>query len=206
MYLRRALTEEQGKKLGVHKGGGGIGDCADGVLLTSRAGSDRFDCTFQEALVRPGTGDSNWVSRTNYPALGVIQTGPAEMSMFVQRDYGQRTAHLERMTLRLDGFSSVHAPYAGGEMVTRPLTFTGKELEINCSTSAAGGLFVEIQDAGGKPIEGYALADCDEIFTDDVARVVTWKKKGSDVGKLAGRPVRLRFVMKDADLYSLRFK
>ena len=30
-------------------------------------------------------------------------------------------------------------------------------------------------------------------------------KQGPDVGALAGKPVRLRFVLKDADLYSLRF-
>lgn len=205
LYLRRALTEKQGEKLGVHPGGGGIGDCSDGVLLTSRAGSERFDCTFQEALVRPGPGDANWVSRTNWPACGVIQTGPTEMSIFVQRHYGQKTAHLERLALRIDGFASIHAPYAGGEFVTHPLTFTGKQLEINCSTSAAGGIRVELQDAGGKPVPGYTLDESIEIFTDDLARVVAWKKSGSDVAPLAGKPVRLRFVMKDADLYSLKF-
>jgi hypothetical protein len=29
---------------------------------------------------------------------------------------------------------------------------------------------------------------------------------GSDVSKLAGRPIRLRLVIQDADLYSLRFR
>jgi hypothetical protein len=35
--------------------------------------------------------------------------------------------------------------------------------------------------------------------------VVTWKS-GSSVAALSGKPVRLRFVMKDADLYSIRFR
>ena len=39
---------------------------------------------------------------------------------------------------------------------------------------------------------------------DEIERAVTWRGN-SDVGALAGRPVRLRFVMKDADLYSIRF-
>lgn len=206
LYLRRALTPDEGKALEVHPGGGGTGDVSDGVLLTSRAGSERFDVTFPEAFIRPGPGKENWVSRTNFPACGVVQTGPDEMSLYVQRDYGQKTAHLERMTLRLDGFASVHAPYAGGEMLTRPLRFEGKELEINCSTSAAGGIRIEIQDADGKPIKGYALDDSVEIIADDVARVVTWKKAGSSVEALSGKTVRLRVAMKDADLYSLRFR
>lgn len=204
MEGRRALTPEQGKRLGIDPVTGGDTDCADGVLQTSRAGSKLFDRTFREALVRPGSGDGNWVSRTNYPACGIVQTGSTEMSIYVQREYGLKSAYLERLTLRLDGFASVHAPFTGGEMLTRPLRFSGSKLELNCSTSAAGGIRVEIQDAEGKPISGFAIADSIEILGDDIARVVTWKG-GAPLSKLAGRTVRLRFVMRDADLYSLRF-
>ena len=63
----------------------------------------------------------------------------------------------------------------------------------------------EIQDEGGKPLSGFTLADCPEIIGDEIEQVVSWKG-GSDVTSLAGRPVRLRFVMHDADLYSLRFR
>jgi len=76
---------------------------------------------------------------------------------------------------------------------------------MNFSTSVAGGIRVEIQDAEGKPIPGFTLADCPEIFGDALQRAVAWKS-GPDVSRLAGRPVRLRFVMKDADLYSFRFR
>jgi len=106
--------------------------------------------------------------------------------------------------LRTDGFVSVNAPYRGGELITKPFTFTGSELEINFVTSAAGGVRVEIQDTDGKAIPGYALADCPEMIGDEIGRVVAWSG-GSDVSKLAGRVVRLRFELKDADLYSLRF-
>jgi len=34
---------------------------------------------------------------------------------------------------------------------------------------------------------------------------VTWKQ-GRDLRALAGRAVRLRFAMKDADIYSIRFR
>jgi hypothetical protein len=127
------------------------------------------------------------------------------MSFYVNRDYAQPTAHVTRYTLRPDGFSSVHAPYGGGEMLTRTLVFSGKELEINYSTSAAGSIRVELQDASGKALPGFTLADSQEIIGDHIARVVTWKS-GSSVAALAAKPVRLRFVMKDADLYSIRFR
>jgi hypothetical protein len=64
---------------------------------------------------------------------------------------------------------------------------------------------VELRDAAGKPLPGFALGDCDPIYGDEIARVVKWKS-GSDVRALARRPIRLRFVMEDADLFSLRFR
>ena len=179
-------------------------DCSDGVFMTSRGGN-RYDRTFREAFFRPGLDPRNWVSRTMMAAYGVVPTGPAEMSIYYMQHDGQKTAHLLRCTLRIDGFASVNAPFSGGEMLTKPLLFAGNKMEINYSTSAAGGLRIEIQDAAGQPIPGFTLDDCPEIIGDQIERVVAWKT-GNDVGKLAGQPIRLRFVMKDADLYSLRFR
>ena len=108
-------------------------------------------------------------------------------------------------TLRLDGFVSVHAPMSGGELITKPLKFAGSTLRLNFATSAAGSVHVEIQDANGKPIAGRALADCHEVFGDEIERTVAWKD-GTNVKPLAGTRVRLRFVLKDADLFSFRFR
>src|SRR5690606_28651130 len=121
------------------------------------------------------------------------------------RNYGQPTHHLERQVLRVDGFSSVNAPYEGGEMHTRPLVFDGRELVLNYATSAAGGVRVELQDPDGQPLPGFALEDSDGIVGDEFERIFTWKGSG-DVSALAGQPVRIRFALKDADLYALRFR
>jgi len=170
----------------------------------SSRGGDRYERTFMEGWIVPGPGLGNWVSRANYPACGIVPTGSTEMSLYVQRHNAQQSVHVTRYTLRIDGFVSVHAPYAGGEMITKPLRFTGKQLELNYATSAAGSVRVEIQDAAGKPIPGFALADCPEIIGDQIDRIVAWKQ-GSDLSKLTGQPIRLRFVMKEADLYAVRF-
>jgi hypothetical protein len=199
---RRVLTPEQARAIKVDPGY--FNDCSDGVLMTTRGG-DRYDRTFMEGFLCPGIGLENWVSRTNYPALNVIRTGPAEMSLYVNQNYGQPTSHLRRYSLRLDGFASVTAPYEGGELLTKPLTFAGKELSLNFATSAAGGIRVEVQDAAGKPLPGFALADSVETIGNEIDRAVRWKA-GSDVGALAGKPVRLRFVMRDARLYALQFR
>ena len=205
-FDRRTLTPEE---LAFAEGefdpqGGKPADCSDGVIMISRAGTAEYDFTFMESFIRPGIGASNWTSRDNYPTLGVVQTGPSEMSLYINRDYGQKTAYLERMTLRLDGFSSLNAPYAGGEMTTKPFTFEGVNLAINYSTSAAGSIRVEILDEAGVPIPGYGAQDCREFIGDEIERIVAWES-GSAVGELAGKAVCLRFVMKDADVYSFRF-
>jgi len=180
------------------------GDCSDSVLLTTRSGSHTYDFTFKESLVRPGIGYSNWTTRNNYPAAGVVQTGPTEMSLYVNRHFEQNSAYLERMTLRLDGFASVNAPFTGGEMITNPLHFSGNQLVLNYSTSAAGSIKVELLDSSGRPIQGYSSQDCRELIGDEIERVVTWNGV-SDVSSLAGKPIQVRFLMKDADLFSLRF-
>jgi len=60
--------------------------------------------------------------------------------MYIYRlsHYAQPTIHIARYTLRTDGFVSVNAPYAGGELLTRLLKFSGAKFEVNFATSAAG--------------------------------------------------------------------
>jgi len=199
---RRVVSEETMAQMGGDAKYSG--DCSDAVLLTSRGGT-HYDRTFMESFIRPGIGLNNWTSRTNYPARGVVPTGENEMSMYVQRNYGQKSHHLQRLVMRTDGFASVNAPYGGGEMTTKPITFDGKRLLVNFATSAAGSVWIELQYADGSPIQGFAREDCDEIVGDEIARTVTWKGN-ADVSPLAGTPVRLRASLKDADLYSVQFQ
>ncbi len=199
---RQILNEEQAKKLNVNPDY--FKDCSDAYFMTTRGGNV-YNRTFMEGFIRPGIGLDNWVSRSNYPALNVVQTSPEEMSIYVNQDYAQPTANLHRYSLRLDGFTSISAPYSGGEVITKPFTFSGKELEINYSTSAAGEIRFEIQDENGKPVPGYTMEDSQQIIGNEIERVVLWKEN-ADLQNLASKTVRLRIKMKDADLYSLRFK
>lgn len=180
-------------------------DSSEAVLMTSRAGSGLYNRTFMEGFVRPGLHFRNWTSRANYPACGIVQTGKSELSIYVQRHYGQSVNLIERCTLRLDGFASLHADYDGGSVVTKPLTFTGKELHLNFSTGAAGHVAVEIQDASGHAYPGFTLGDCLRQSYDDIDRVIHWKS-GSDLSALSGKAVRLKFDLRDADVYSMWFK
>ena len=204
---RRVLTDEQAAAIKVNPGY--FKDTSDAIFMTTRPAEGAahlgfYDRTFLEGFIRGGIGAQNWVSRTNYPALNVVPTGASEMSVFVNQDYAQPTAHLRRYSMRLDGFASLRTGYAGGHAVTRPLVFSGRELSLNFSTSAAGGVKVGFEDADGKASSGFSVEDCVTQIGNELDRKVTWKS-GTDVSSLAGKPVRLRFSMKDADIFSFEF-
>jgi hypothetical protein len=179
-------------------------DSSDGVFLTNREGN-RYDRTFMEAFLRPGLDPGNWVSRVNMAARGVVPTSEESLGLYYSQHYAQPSHHLLHCSLRTDGFASLNAPYAGGEMITKPLIFQGERMVVNFSTSAAGSIQVEFQDVDGKPLAGYALEDCKPLRGDSIQEHVTFKEAGIDVSPLKGKPVRIRFVMKDADLYSIQF-
>jgi hypothetical protein len=181
----------------------------EGLLMSSRDGV--LFKRWNEAFLRPGMERPNtWHYGQQYIAWHLVETKSAlagaanELSLYASESYwtGKGSA-VRRYTLRLDGFVSLSAPMSGGEVITKAVTFSGSKLTMNFASSAAGSVRVEIQDSNGKPVEGYALSDCPDHFGDTVERVVRWKN-GSDIGQLAGRTVRLRFVLKDADLYSFR--
>lgn len=176
---------------------------SDGVFMTSRDGVN-FTRTFHEAFVRPGRDPRNWTDRNNMAAWGVVPTGDGEISMYYSEHYRHPTANLRRRVMRLDGFASIHAAREG-EVVTRPVVFAGEELVINYSTSAGGRVAFELIGENGRVIEGFAMADCEPVIGDEIERVVKWKG-GSDLAAIAGKPIRLRIQMKDADLYSIRFR
>jgi hypothetical protein len=179
-------------------------DLSDVVLLTSRGGS-QFDSIFSKAFLRPGIGRENWTSRTNYPALNVIQTGETEISLYLNQNYTQPTAHLRRYSLRLDGFASARANNNAGKLITKPLLFTGEKLALNFSTSAAGSVRVELQDADGIAYPGFSLDDGTELIGNEVDAIYAWKG-GADVRALSGKAVRLCFEIKDADVFAFQFR
>jgi hypothetical protein len=199
---RRVASEAEATALGVNAKYSG--DCSDNVLMSSRGGI-KYDRTFMDGFLKPEIGLENWTSRSNYPAWGIIPTGDREISLYVQKYYGSPQTGLRRYTLRPDGFAAVEAPYAGGEMTTKTLSFTGQSLYINYATSAAGSIRVQLLDGDGVEIPGFEADKCFEIIGNQIARAVRWNDS-ADISSLAGTPVRLRFIMKDAELYSIQFR
>ncbi|MEO6647357.1 MAG: hypothetical protein ABIN89_13275 [Chitinophagaceae bacterium] len=183
----------------------------EGMIISSH--DRKHFSVWPESFLRPGLRNSNtWFYGDMYQNWGLVETksmivdAPPEISLYAtERALQEKGVILRRYTLRLDGFVSVNAPLAGGEVVTKLIKFTGSKLMLNLSTSAAGSVRVEIQNADGQALPGFSLGDCPEIYGDDLERAVVWKGN-ADLAGISGKAVRVRFVVSDADVYSFIFK
>lgn len=177
----------------------------DSTVITSRDGYNFHK--WDEAYLTPGIeASSNWWYGNCLMVYGIFETpadeegAPDEISMIVPENYRIKPIDYYRYTTRLDGFFSWYAKYRGGEILTKPFTFEGSELAINFSSSALGDITVTVCDESGNELDGYKSIP---IFGDSVDRKVRFEK---DLKLLENRPVRLKFELRDCDLYSFIFR
>lgn len=176
---------------------------SDAICIASRDGR-RFE-RWAEGFVRPAPEPEVWTDRNNYPAWGLVQTSPSELSMYWSEHYRHRGNRLRRGTLRTDGFVALHANATElGEALTRPVVFSGKRLVVNYATSAIGSIRFALCDEAGKAFPGFDLPDSEVLFGNEIDHVVGWHGNVSP-GALAGRPVRLRIRLQDAELFAFQF-
>ena len=102
-------------------------------------------------------------------------------------------------SLRRDGFASMTTD-GRGSVTTRPVIFSGRHVFVNAD-ARFGALKVAVIDEDGKAVPGFGASDCRGLGrTDSTKAEITWK--GGDLSRFAGRPVRFRFDMHVASLYS----
>jgi len=117
---------------------------------------------------------------------------------------GNISSAIGLVTWKLDRFVSVDGPAEGGILRTIPVKFKGSRLEINAATKGPDGrIVVEILDAAAWPIEGVRPSD---RFKGDALRHVVTFRGNADVSRFEGRPISLRFHLKNAELYSFAFR
>lgn len=183
----------------------------DTLFMSSRNGWiwDRQE----ESFHRPGPcTEGSWIYGDNYFCYGMIPTksglgfgAPDEISFYASENYvgdQGKPARFRRLKLRQDGFVSVHFGAKEGELVTRPFVLTENSLSLNLATSAWGKIAVEVLDEYGNIINGFGRNEMYYIYGDSLDIRPMWHKCGSDLSDLQGRKIALRFIGRDADLYS----
>lgn len=153
--------------------------------------------------VIPGTAPKDRMgNRSNYMAHGIVSLpgNDREYTVYATEAYYEGPdSRLRQFTYRVDGLVSVRAGDEGGELLTKTLTFSGESLMLNFLTQDGGQIRVRLESPDGK-----TLAQSQWLTGDQLAHPVAWQA-GTDLQALQGRPVRLRFSMKKADLYSIQF-
>lgn len=174
----------------------------------------RVEPTFMSS--RDGTNFRRWLepvvpedaprdrdgNRSNYMAWGVVTTpeSPGELSVYAtEAYYTGPDSRVRRFTYRVDGFVSLRAGQQGGQLLTKPLTYDGSDLLVNCQTGPGGSLKIQLETT-----DGQALATSKPFSGDAIDQPLAWDS-GQSLESMAGKPVRLRFSLRNADLYSFRF-
>ncbi|MFW6172069.1 MAG: hypothetical protein ACODAD_16405, partial [Planctomycetota bacterium] len=149
-------------------------------------------------------------NRSNYMAWGLVELPdrPKHLSVYAtEAYYTGPDSRLRRFEYRKDGFVSVRGGPEGGELLTPPIALgeAAERLVLNFKTQPDGVIKVGLETVDGAPISGYGLSECPPLQGDRLRGNVSWKN-GADISTLGGKTVRLRFQLKQADLYSLRFQ
>ena len=185
-------------------------------LMYSRDGLDWRRAVDRQIFLQwgpPGSWDQTWVTPSHNPPIRVGD----KLYIFYQ---GRQTLHWAQppfghigsvglALLRVDGFVSLEfvEPLARsshgyqGSATTAPLLLEGKTLHLNAD-ARPGTVWVEILDPDGKPLAGLARDDCQGVhMIDSIDHVVKWRDKAS-LEALWGKPVRLRFCVQAAKVFS----
>ena len=186
----------------------------DARLSVSRDGINFKRCGGRRAFLKPGT-EGSFSSRMVWAMPSPIPMGDELWFYYsgINRDHdgivdptaGRLLSGIGRSVMRLDGFVSADAGYGGGELVTPVIRFEGAKLELNLDTAGGGSVKVELQDHQGRPIANYAESDASFLCGNSVGMPVRWGEK-TEVGELSGRPIKIRFVMRDCKLYAFQFR
>ena len=176
------------------------------IFMSSRDGTTFH--RFREPVIprtAPKDRDGN---RSNYMAYGVVTLPDNQRHLAVygtEAYYQGPDSRIRRFTYRVDGFVSIRAGAAGGELVTKPISFSGRHLALNFATQPGGEIRVEVQRADGSPIPGLELDSCKRLKGDEIVHHVQWDSS-TKLAELQHELIRLRFSLKHADLFSLRFR
>jgi hypothetical protein len=168
------------------------------ILMTSRDGT-LFYRYADPVIPRSAPRDRNH-NRSNYMVWGMFQLPdkPNEISVYGTENYYERTpGRVRRFAYRVDGFVALRGGAEGGQMTTRPLQFKGQQLLLNYVVNPGGTLTVEAFDKTGN-----VIGKSKPLSGDAVDAPISWSQKPD----LSTGNIQLRFNVKNADVYSLRFK
>ena len=184
-------------------------DVIDYYIGTSRNGAT-FDKTWvhaQKPLVARGP-DGSFDKGMLQPSSQIITRGDEHLIYYTgQFNRHHSPASAKRQTgkiglakLPLDRFVGYQAGNSTGTIVTKPFKLDGDQLQVNVDAQA-GSVRVELLDEHGDAVPGFTTEEHAKI--DELRFPIPWIS--GKLKALHGGTVRLRFTLRNATLYALKF-
>ena len=154
-------------------------------------------------------------------AWGLVEISgrPNHLSVYAtEAYYTGPDSRVRRFEYRKDGFVSLRGDAQGGVLNTKlfKLGPQAGRLTLNYSANQGGQVRVGLYQPNGTAIPGHSLSECQPLTGDQLNQTVMWKsiignnvgKAITDISRLSRKypAVRLRFELKNADLFSLQFQ
>ena len=178
-------------------------------LASSRDGRHWTRVAARATMLEPAQQDAwddNEGSHTVRPATGLFVADDEVHFYYCGSSRQEPFAGMGMANWRRDGFVSLRAAGAEGELLTRAFVVDGPELHLNID-AAEGEATVQLCDLQGQPVltrhwdEPQATIPSEPIHGDHMDVVVRWPAGG--IENWIGKPLSLRIRLRNADLYSL---
>jgi len=160
-------------------------------------------------ICRPGPAGA-WDGGVVVPGYGLVQLPSGRTGMLVE---GSPVPHKHPRRPPLGALGWAWWPQdrlvalraqEEGSFALYPLLVEGRTVHLNVKTTVAGYAQVEVVGPDGQALPGRSFADCDRLCGDHLNQVVSWRGE-TDLGHPEGAPVTLRFRLRTAELYAVRF-
>ncbi|MBF0567731.1 MAG: hypothetical protein HQK95_02570 [Nitrospirae bacterium] len=158
--------------------------------------------------------NSSYEKVTTYAGVGIVPYGegkwafPVFFSRRAHNEYVSERPAIHAAIIREDGFMAVEATLRG-EFYTYPCVFEGSRLLLNSFSYPGGEIRIEIIELRPKfeiqPFKGFSIDDCDPVRGNSMWRPVSWKGT-EELSTLAGKIVRIRFLLIRSRIFAIKFE
>ena len=184
------------------------GQRVEPTLMASRDGVHFH--RWLDAVVPESAPKDRRGNRSNYMTWGLLDlpNRPKHYSVYAtEAYYTGPDSRVRRFEYRKDGFVSVRGGKQGGQLLTKPIRLgkLAERLTLNSTIDPGGSIRVSLERTDGTPVNGFSAEECKPLPADSLNHTVTWKA-GADLSSLKGQQVRLRFHIKQADVYAYQFQ
>jgi hypothetical protein len=201
--LRDDLSAEEAPQEAVNANYGNPGAGIGYTTLTWSRDGETWNRDYRkDAFLNPDPNVGNW----DHAMSWVSTVAPVGDELYIYYA-GFRWGHKYRRSIdrqiglvkiKRDRYVARQGGESGGTLTTPVVKLEGDHLTINADVADGGEVRVQIADESGRPLPGFAFAECLPITGDALALPVKWSQ---NLSTIPSKPVRMELSIRNARLY-----